>query len=111
MRKYFAFAIVLAASAFGAEPTLELRGILVADGGTKLSLLDKSNGTSRWVDIGQSFAGFKVLAFDAKTETVTLSKDGSELRLRMSSVQVKEAAPVLSAPEVTRAVLNNLRQI
>ena len=107
----FVIALLLAGSVFGAEPAMELRGILAADGVNKFSLLDKSNGTSRWVEVGQSFAGFKVAAYDAATETVTLSKDGSEIRLRLMSAQVKEAAPTMTAAEVTRAVLNNLRQI
>jgi hypothetical protein len=100
--------------AMAAQPALELRGVMVGVGPTKFSLLDKANDTTRWVEVGQTFAGYKVVAYDAGTESVTLTKDGAELRLRLSTAVVKEAAedsPPPAPTEVTRAVLNNLRQI
>jgi hypothetical protein len=110
--------LLIGSRAMAAQPTIELRGVLVGVGPTKLSFVDKTNDTTRWVEIGQTFAGYKVTAYDTATESATLTKDGTELRLRLNAATVKDAAadsafsPAASPPaEVTRAVLNNLRQI
>lgn len=120
MKTLLALVILLVAggSAVAAQPTIELRGVMVGPGPTRLSLLDKTNDTTRWVEIGQTFAGYNVTAYDAATESATLTKDGGELRLRLNAAAVKESAaestaasPAPDPAVVTRAVLNNLRQI
>ena len=120
MKSIYTFVVVTAlqASAFAAEPGIELRGVLEGVGATQLSLLDKTNETTRWVEVGQSFAGFAVQAYDPGTETATLVKDGKETRVRMSSAQIA-VAPIDDAPAntekislpVARTIFNNLRQI
>ncbi|MEO7413158.1 MAG: LysM domain-containing protein [Opitutaceae bacterium] len=113
---FFVLAVVKA-SVVAAEPALELRGVLEGVGNTKLSLVDRTNDTTRWVDVGQSFAGFAVKAYDPATETATLQKDGKEIRLRINSAKIAEApiAPLVSTGPISltaaRAIFNNLRQI
>ena len=74
---------VAAAAGFSAQPAIELQGVVVGAGPTKLSLINKADDTTRWVEVGQSFAGYKITAYDSATETATLTKEGApELRLR-----------------------------
>ena len=99
-----------------------LRGVMVGGGPTKLSLLDKAGDTTRWVEIGQTFAGYTVKAYDPAKETVTLLKDGKELRLRLNASQISDvpadasaAAPTAGTAKISyetaRKIFNNLRQI
>jgi len=99
---------------FAAQPAIELNGVMVDVGVTRLSLVDRANDTARWIEVGQSFAGYKVSAYDPATETATLIKDGAEVRVRLNAAQIKaatSAAATMTPTEITKAVLNNLRQI
>src|SRR3954466_9138721 len=112
MKTCFPLAIILIAggtAAFGAESQIEIRGVVVADNTTKLSLVDKSNDTTRWVEVGQSFAGFSVKDYDRTTETATLTKAGKEMRLSLVSARVVPEV-VAEIPEAVKlAIQNNLR--
>lgn len=107
----------LSTLASAAEAPIEFRGVMAGAGAMKLSLKDKTTDATRWVEVGQTFAGYKVTGYDAAKETVTLNKEGVDVRLRLNAAQVKEAGPDSSAEptkskeEITKAVLNNLRQI
>ena len=107
--------LLLAGSiALAAQPSIELNGVMVDVGVTRLSLVDRANDTRRWIEIGQTFSGYKVSAYDPTTETATLTKDGASVRVRLNSSKIKTdtSGPATMAPaEITRAVLNNLRQI
>lgn len=111
----FGLLVLFAARLFAADATIEFRGVMAGGGPTKLSLVDKSNDTTQWVEIGKTFAGFTVKAYDPSNETVTLLKDGRELRLRLNAAKIADNQPEDSAAkspqETSRAVLNNLRQI
>jgi LysM repeat protein len=115
----FALFLGLTAMALGANSSIEFRGVMVGAGVTKLSLKDPATESTRWVEVGQTFAGYKVSAYDATNETAMLTKDGRELRLRLNAGQVMEfpaataASPAttkLSLPQA-RMIFNNLRQI
>lgn len=105
---------------FSAEPVIEFRGVMVGDGATKLSLVDKTSDTTRWVEIGQVFMGYTIKGYDVATETATLTRVGKDYRIRLNTAKILEApseplaapAPAPKTPEqISRAVLNNLRQI
>jgi LysM repeat protein len=100
LRHTFVIALVTAGAVFGAEPEFEFRGVVVSGGTTKLSLIDKSHNATQWVEAGHSFAGFLV-SYDAATETATLSKDGKEIRLRLSTSKIPEATA--KVPEAEKA--------
>lgn len=108
-RWYFSL-LWLATAALGAEPSIDFLGVLAGGSETSVSLVDKSSGQTRWVKIGQAFDGFVVSAYDAGTETVILSKEGQQFRLRLKTAKVK-AGGVQPAPEIQKAILNNLRQL
>src|SRR3954463_14670410 len=114
MKNCFALVILLmiGSPVFAADSGPELRGIVTSGGVTKFSLVDKSNDTTRWVAVGQSFAGYKVVSYDPATGTVTVTKDGVPYRLRLSSTRIKEAPPMALMPtapaDIVQAVRNNL---
>ncbi|HEX2853130.1 MAG TPA: LysM domain-containing protein [Opitutaceae bacterium] len=102
----------LFASAADADAPIEFRGVMAGTGATKLSLKDRTTDTTRWVEVGQTFAGYTVTAYDAAKETASLNKDGAELRLRMNAAQVaEESPPPTLSPDKIEAIRNNLRQI
>jgi LysM repeat protein len=108
-----AFLLIFSGRIFGAEPEIELRGVMTGGGPTKLSLADRQSGTTQWVEVGKTFAGLTVKSYDPKTETALMLKDGQEYRLRLNTAKIAdatEAAPAVAA-EVATKIQNNLRQI
>lgn len=90
---------------------LEIRGDAVSKEKTEVMLVQKSTGAGRWVAVGQTFAGYKVTAYDAKTGQLTLTKDNQTriLTLSKATVQAAQATPV--TPEQQKSIMNNLRQL
>ncbi len=104
--------LLLAVTRLDAQPAIEFVGVLVAGSETKVSLVEKPSGASRWVKVGQEFGGYVLAAYEPATEIVILSKDGQKFRLQLkSSSKVKSGAAAEPAPEIKRAILNNLRQL
>ena len=68
-----------------------LRGILDAGDSQVFSLSGTDGQSSRWVKIGQSFQGYKVLSFDAPSKTLSLSKDDKNYVLRLSDAKTDTA--------------------
>lgn len=96
--------------ALRAEPEIEFTAVLAKSGNTTLALADKTAGTSRWVELGGSFAGYRVLAYDAKSESAVLEKDAKQIRLRLTTAKVQHAPDTMS-PETKDAIMRNLQQI
>lgn len=109
---------LLTAAALFAADAIEFRGVTIADGIPQLSLMDKASDTARWVEVGKSFVGFTVKAYDQASETATLVKDGREIRVRMNSAKILESPVAMTAASASksslttaRTIFNNLRQI
>ena len=92
MTRVVAWALLLAAP-LAAAPDIEFTGVLVLPKVTKFTLTDKTAGVSQWLTIGDSFTGYTVSAYDAKEESIVLTKDGQQTRLRLVSAKTTEAAP------------------
>lgn len=105
------FGLALPAPIRAQADDLEIRGDAVSKEKTEVMLVQKSTGTGRWVAVGQTFAGYKVTAYDAKTGQLTLTKDNQTriLTLTKATVQAAQASPV--TPEQQKALMNNLRQL
>src|SRR6476619_335065 len=103
-------AFVAATVALGAEIGIEFSGVLGGGKDLRVALTSKASGTTQWVPIGSSFAGYTVSSYDAKTDVLVLLKDGQETRLPMRQGKTSHAAPK-PPPQVERAILNNLRQL
>lgn len=107
----FLLGLALPTSIRAQPDDLEIRGDAVSKEKTEVMLVQKSTGTGRWVAVGQTFAGYKVTAYDAKTGQLTLTKDNQTriLILSKATVQAAQATPV--TPEQEQALKSNLRQI
>ena len=71
---------------------IEFVGILATSQSTRFALTDTTSGKSDWLAAGEAFAGYKLVSFDAKTDTLLLRRSDSELRLRL-----KDDAKIKSA--------------
>jgi hypothetical protein len=115
IRKLFLLLLIPAAALPAAtDDNIEFSGVLVVPDKTTVHLASRSSGTSAWIALGQSFEGYTVSAYEAKTDTVVLTKEGVTLRVRLNTAKVKEGKPPLDplvVAQLTKAVLNNLRQL
>ncbi len=56
--------LLLAATPLAAQTDrLEFNGVIIANGVTEVALLDLTTGSTSWIGIGHTFAGYTVLAF------------------------------------------------
>jgi hypothetical protein len=95
-----------------AQPAIEFTGVLAAGAETKVLLVDKATGQSRWVRLGQEFAGHTAATYDPRAETIVLTKAGQQFRLKLKDSKVKSGGSAADpSPEIKRAILNNLRQL
>ena len=59
---------------------------------TRFALTDTTTGTSDWRERGQTFAGYTIISYEPKDETLLLRQDTQELRLRLrDDAKVKAA--------------------
>jgi hypothetical protein len=110
--RVFAFLAVLlcAARAFGAEVGIEFAGVMGASSDVRVALTNKASGSTQWVPLGATFAGYTVTSYDAKTDMLVVAKDGQQFRLPLKQAKVVAGAAKPPA-QVERAILNNLRQL
>ncbi|MDB6169679.1 MAG: hypothetical protein JWM88_2543 [Verrucomicrobia bacterium] len=84
-------------SAAGAPATennpLELRGILVDDGGYRFSLFDPSRHTGTWARLNESGHDFVIRAHDAARDIITVDYQGRVLTLPLRTAKVVVVAP------------------
>lgn len=94
---------------------VEFAGYVKAGSEAQVVLMDRATGqVSELLGVGGSFAGHRVTAFDAKTETLTLEKDGAVVRLglksaaRQSLAQALAGLPPLVRPEAEAGIIKQL---
>lgn len=93
LRAILALATVfLCAATTSLRADLEFVGILVTSQTTRFALADTTTGKSDWLERGQTFAGYKVMGYDPKEETVVLRNDAQELRVRLKDDAKVKAA-------------------
>jgi hypothetical protein len=95
---------------FAAEIGIEFSGVIGMGQEVRVALTNSSSGASQWLSIGDSYAGYRVASYDAKAETLVLTKDGKEFRLGLKQAKVQHGAGK-PPPELEKAVLNNLRML
>jgi hypothetical protein len=110
--RFLAVWAALAAGAWAAEAEIEFSGVLGdgTPGGTKFALAAKGAGASRWLKVGEEFAGYTITAYEAKDETIVLARAGQAVRVKLKAGKVQSVV-VEPPPAVQRAMLNNLRQL
>jgi hypothetical protein len=96
----FVFAVLLAASSYAAD-TLPLFNATLSVGKEQRFVLVSSTGkASSWLGLGESFEGYKLSAYDAKTGELSLDKNG-----KVTKVTLVSDAATIDAPKVTPATL------
>lgn len=83
----FLLAVALVVTAARAE--VEFVGILVTPQQTLFTLKEKPAGQSAWRQLGQTFAGYELTAYDAKTDELTLTNAGATTRVRLKDGKVQ----------------------
>ncbi len=91
--------LILWAIAGAARAEVEFAGYISVAGGTKFVLADAAQAkVSDWLAVGGRFDGYVLAAFDAKTETLTLTKDGLTTRLALKLGTIKPAPSMEDGP-------------
>lgn len=107
-------AVLLAAASvgrlFAAEAGIEFAGVLGAGKDTRVALTNKANGSTQWVPVGGTYAGYTIVSYEPATDVLLVKKDNQEFRLALRSARVARGA-AKAPPALERAVLNNLRQL
>jgi hypothetical protein len=75
--------VAAALFAVSARAEIEFVGIMVTTNANHYALGDTSTGGTAWVRSGGSFAGYNVVSYDPKDETLLLRRDHTELRVRL----------------------------
>ncbi len=71
---------------------VEFNGLIALKDGTLFSLADSAAGIrSGWIGLQQEFAGFKLTAYDAKGDVLTLTRNGVKTELRLNAPKVQDA--------------------
>src|SRR3954466_7282708 len=76
-------------STLSARGELQLNGITMSDGQPLFSIYSTDDQTSKWVRLGQSFAGFKATKFDAVSATLTVQDGDARRSLQLQSSTIK----------------------
>ena len=71
---------------------IEFVGILATTQSKHYALGDTTTGKTEWVMPGGTFAGYTVVAYDPKLETIVLRRDGADLRVRLKDDAKVKAA-------------------
>ena len=69
-----------------------LKGIMIADGAPVFSLYSTEDQTSKWVSLGQSFAGFQAIYFDPSHDTLTVARGERRVELTIASAKIRDAS-------------------
>jgi hypothetical protein len=82
---------------------LELRGILVDDGGYRFSVFDPVRHTGTWVRLNEPGYDFVIRTHDEARDTITLSYQGRILTLPLHTAKVVAAAGVEAVADLRPA--------
>lgn len=70
-----------------AAPELVFRGVLDLGSQQSFSLSTSGGSATAWVETGKVFQGFKVLAYDAETHTLTVERDGEQSEVHLAGTR------------------------
>lgn len=85
LQRWFAALFLLVTIITSARADLEFVGILVTSQSTHFALSDTASGKTDWVKPGGKFAGYTIGKFEPKEDVLTLTRDGTEFRLRLKN--------------------------
>ncbi len=97
-------------SAVGAAATentpLELRGILVDEGGYRFSVFDPVRHTGTWARLNETGHDFVIKAYDTTRDLITLDYQGRILTVSLRTAKVTAVAPAGPGPTAGGSGLN-----
>lgn len=79
-------------AALSSRGEILLKGVAITNGEPLFSLYSVEEQTSKWVSLGQSFSGFRVLSFDPLTESLVLANGELRQTVRLQSVAIKDSS-------------------
>ncbi len=88
-RRWWLIGLFGAVTSVQAEP--KLMGYFYEGAKPVLSLADADGANARWVDLGGSFDGYRIEAFDKEAGKLTLSRDGRRIEIRLNVARVRDA--------------------
>ena len=107
MKRAALLAIVLC-SAVSVRAEILLRGLLIADGSTRFSLYSTDDRTSKWVSVGQSFAGYAVAEYRPNQDVLVLKKGEAVIELRMLVTKIASTGSISTDERDRTAALEEL---
>jgi uncharacterized protein len=90
---HFIFPAIFGTAALSGRAEVLLKGLAITGGEPRFSLYSTEDQTTKWVALGQSFAGYKAESFDSRTETLVLAKGDSRQSVRLQSSVIKALTP------------------
>lgn len=69
----------------------ELRGVLATGADRRFALAEAGGTSTAWVGVGETFAGWKLVAYRAEEDALVLVRDGKEQSLKLSASVVGKA--------------------
>lgn len=94
-----------AAESGAAAATADLpvfRSVLI-DGQSPMFSLSDATGSGRWVQLGESFEGWKLEGFDATKQLLTISRDGATRELGLEAARLGDSDAAGSAASLAEA--------
>lgn len=92
----------------------ELRGLFREESRTICSLLDLASGRTAWVEVGQRFGDYQLVAFDPKAEVATVrSARGEQFEVRLAAAPIRRVQPseVLSREQAKAELLGRFARL
>lgn len=96
------FGLLVGSAAFAAETVPTFNAMLTTGQQTRFVLLGTDGKASQWLTVGDSFDGYTLKSFDAKSGTLNLEKDGTVTPVVIGSEKTSAAA---AAPVSTPATI------
>jgi len=103
-----ALLLALAPVALPAAERPLFRGVLI-DGQTNLISLADTTGAARWLKIGETFNDWKLAAYDASAQRLTLTHENETLELSLEAAQIAAADNTRATVAEADALLQQMR--
>ncbi|MEO7413407.1 MAG: hypothetical protein ABIZ81_08610 [Opitutaceae bacterium] len=85
--------LLILVAAVSARGELLLKEIMISEGDSLFSIYSTVDQTAKWIRIGQTFAEFKAVEFDAVSDTLTMQKGEARQRIKMQFSAIQDSGP------------------
>lgn len=97
MNVFRLLSVLLTSALAASAATPELSGIYIQDTKALFVMVDPETGaSSRWLALGQEFAGYTLKNFQTDTDTIVLGKGGMDYFVKLRATKIGYAATTLS---------------